>query len=172
MKIKANPGALFTLFLLLVFAGGAYAAREWPYQARLFPWAVGVPVLLLCVAQLGLDLFRAEKEAASGDTNALLDLPVDRGIPVSVVKRRAMSTFGWISGFALLLWTIGFIIAIPLFVFSYLMIQAREKWSLALVYTGALLIFVLGLFHYVLHMSWPAGVVSGPQELILGWIGH
>jgi hypothetical protein len=92
-------------------------------------------------------------------------------VPVSVVVRRAANTFGWIGGFFFVIWVVGFIITVPLFVFFYLTIQAGEKLSVSLIYTGAMLIFLLGLFHYILHIPWPAGLIEGPQVFILGLIG-
>ena len=171
MKFKFNLGALFTLLILLIFFGGVFTARQWQYQARLFPWVIGIPALLLCIAQLAMDLFKATESDDPDDVSGLMDLPVDRGIPVSVVVRRAVNSFGWIIGFMLVIWIIGFIISVPLFVLLYLLIQAREKLWVSLVYTGAMLIFLLGVFHQVLHIPWPPGVFPGPQEMILGWIG-
>ena len=171
MRFRFNPGALFTLLILLIFFGGVFTARQWQFQARLFPWTIGIPALLLCVAQLAMDLFRTTESDNSDDVSGLMDLPVDRGIPVSVVVRRAVNSFGWIIGFMLVIWLIGFIISVPLFVLLYLLIQAREKLWVSLVYTGAMLIFLLGVFHQVLHIPWPPGVFPGPQEMILVWIG-
>ncbi|MEE9186214.1 MAG: hypothetical protein V3U81_04270, partial [Candidatus Binatia bacterium] len=59
MRFRFNLGALFTLLILLIFFGGVFTARQWQYQARLFPWVIGIPALLLCIAQLAMDLFRA-----------------------------------------------------------------------------------------------------------------
>ena len=171
MRFRFNPGALFTLLILLIFFGGVFTARQWQFQARLFPWTIGIPALLLCVAQLAMDLFRTTESDNSDDVSGLMDLPVDRGIPVSVVVRRAVISFGWVIGFMLVIWIIGFIISVPLFVLLYLLIQAREKLWVSLVYTGAMLIFLLGVFHQVLHIPWPPGVIPVPQEIILGWIG-
>jgi len=171
MRFRFNPGALFTLLILLIFFGGVFTARQWQFQARLFPWTIGIPALLLCIAQLAMDLFRTTESDDPDDVSGLMDLPVDRGIPVSVVVRRAVNSFGWIIGFMLVIWLIGFIISVPLFVLLYLLIQAREKLWVSLVYTGAMLIFLLGVFHQVLHIPWPPGVFPGPQEMILGWIG-
>ncbi len=171
MKFRFNPGALFTLLILLIFFGGVFTARQWQFQARLFPWTIGIPALLLCIAQLAMDLFRTTESDNSDDVSGLMDLPVDRSVPVSVVVHRAVNSFGWIIGFMLVIWLIGFIISVPLFVLLYLLIQAREKLWVSLVYTGAMLIFLLGVFHQVLHIPWPPGVFPGPQEMILVWIG-
>ncbi len=171
MKFRANPGAILTLLILAVFFAAVYTAGQWQYQARLFPWTIGIPAVLLCVVQLCLDLFRTGDSADGDDLASIMDLPVDRGVPVSVVVRRAANTFGWIGGFFFVIWLVGFIITVPLFVFFNLTIQAREKLSVSLIYTGGMLIFLLGLFHYILHIPWPAGVIAGPQDFILGLIG-
>ena len=171
MKFRANPGAFLTLLLLVIFFVAVYTAGQWQYQARLFPWTIGIPVMLLCVLQLGLDLFQFGDSADADNLVGMMDLPVDRGVPVSVVVRRATNIFGWIGGFFFVIWVVGFIITVPLFVFFYLMTQAREKLSVCIIYTAGILIFLLGLFHYVLHIPWPAGVIDGPQEFILGLIG-
>ncbi|NIO09924.1 MAG: hypothetical protein GTO40_18730, partial [Deltaproteobacteria bacterium] len=83
--------------------------------------------------------------------------------PVSVVVSRAANIFGWIMGFFLVIWLVGFIITVPLFVFFYLKVQAKESLTVSIVYTLGILVFLLGLFHYVLHIPWPSGVIAGPQ---------
>ncbi len=171
MRFRPNPGAFLTVVILLIFFAAVYTAGVWEYQARLFPWVIGIPTLFICVFQLGLDLFRIGDAADSDDLTGLMDLPVDKGVPVSVVVTRAVNTFGWIFGFFFVIWIIGFIITVPLFVFFYLTIQARESLTVSIVYTAGILIFLLGLFHYVLHIPWPAGVIVGPQDFLLGVLG-
>ena len=152
MKFKFHPGAYFTFFILLIFLGGVVTAGQWNISARLFPWAIGIPALSMCFAQLFMELFHWKEDRDPGDLRGLMDLPVDRSVPVSVVIRRAIIIFGWLIGFFFVIWLIGFILTVPLFVLLYLRVQAREAWGLTLVYTIAVLIFLLGLFHYILHI--------------------
>ena len=172
MRIKPRPGIFLTAFFFLVLLGGVLTAGQWQYHARAFPWVIGIPALLLCVAQLASELFPAKGPGTIDDTAGLMDLPVDRSVPVSIVVRRAVNIFGWILGFFFVIWLLGFILAVPLFVFSYLTIQAREKIWVALIYMAVMLLFLLGVFHYVLHIPWPEGMIATPQDVILGWIGE
>ncbi len=171
MRFRVSAGAVFTLVILLPLLGGVVAAREWPIQARLFPWVIGISALCLCTAQLAIDLFKEHRPEAPEDVSGLMDLPVDRGVPVAVVVRRAANIFGWIFGFFSAIWIIGFLISVPLFTWLYLTVQAREKWWVSLAYTGLALVFLFGVFHFTLHIPWPQGMIPGPQETILEWIG-
>ena len=168
MKLKANPGALFTLILLLLMVGLVVTAKQWQYQARLFPWTIGIPTMLLCFLQLGMDLFRSKNEGE--EAAGIMDLPVDRSVPVAVVIRRAVNIFGWIFGLFLSIWIIGFILSVPLFLLLYLSVQAGESWKISVSYTVVMLVFMVGVFEMVLHIPWPEGLINAPQEFILGLV--
>jgi hypothetical protein len=172
MKLKKDPGAIFTLLVLLICLLGVFTARQWQFQARLFPWTIGIPAFLLCVIQLVLDIFRSKASDDPDDVRGLMDLPVDSSVPMLVVMQRAANIFGWILGFFAAIWIIGFIISVPLFIILYLGLQARERISLTLIYAGIMLLFLLVVFHYVLHIPWPAGVISAPEEWIFSVIGE
>ncbi|MFQ5684218.1 MAG: tripartite tricarboxylate transporter TctB family protein [Candidatus Binatia bacterium] len=172
MGSRIHPGVLFTLLILLIFLGGVFTARHWEFQARMFPWVIGIPGSLLCAAQLAMDLFRYRGPGDPADVSGLMDLPVDSSVPVAVVVRRAINIFAWILGLFATIWIIGFIISVPFFVFLYLFAQAREKLSLSLAYSLIMMAFMVGVFHLVLHIPWPPGIISGPEELFIGWIGN
>lgn len=167
MKLKANPGALFTVIILLLMLGLVMSAKQWQYQARLFPWAIGIPTLLLCFLQLGLDLFKTQKAT---DAAGMMDLPVDRSVPVAVVVKRAVNIFSWIFGLFLSVWLIGFIISVPLFMLLYLSIQAREPWKVTITYAVVMFVFLIGVFEMVLHIPWPPGVFDEGQAMILDFV--
>lgn len=168
MKLKANPGALFTLVILLLMIGLVVTAKQWQYQARLFPWTIGIPTMLLCFLQLGMDLFSGKK--GDEDAAGVMDLPVDRSVPVAVVIKRAVNVFGWIFGLYACIWIIGFILSVPLFLLLYLGLQAGETWKVAVIYMAVMLVFMIGVFEMVLHIPWPPGLINGPQEFILGLV--
>ncbi len=170
MKLKANPGALFTVFILILMVGLVMTAKQWQFQARLFPWSIGIPTMLLCFLQLGLDLFRNRNE--DEDLAGVMDLPVDRSVPVRVVIQRAVNIFSWIFGLYASIWIIGFILSVPLFLLLYLRLQAGESWKVAVTYMVVMMVFMVGVFEMVLHIPWPPGLIDGPQAFILGLVEH
>ncbi len=168
LRFKFNPGAFFTLFVLAVFAVGVFSAAEWQIQARMFPWVIGIPGLALCVMQLFADFFKRKDEDQS--LRGAMDLPVDRSVPVAVVVKRAVNAFGWVLGLFTAIWIVGFVVAVPLFIFVYLTWQAREKLWLAVTYSLGMLALIVGVFHLILNVPWPEGVLPQAEQLILRWV--
>jgi hypothetical protein len=166
LRFKFNPGVFFTLFILSLFVIGVYTAADWQIQARLFPWAIGIPGLVMCVMQLFGDFFR-RGDADGQDLHGAMDLPVDRSVPVAVVVKRAVNSFGWVLGLFAAIWIVGFVVAVPLFVFVYLNWQAREKLWISTAYAIGLLGLILGVFHLILSVPWPEGLFPHAEEWIL-----
>ncbi len=172
MKIWVKAQTGFTMVILLILLGAFLAGRDWPFQARLFPWAICIPTLMLCLFQLGFDLFRERKHDTAEEERWIVDLSSKQGFSPSIVLWRVVNIFGWIFGFFFSIWFIGFIITVPLFIWLYLVVQGREKWWAALLCTILAQAFLIGLFHYIIHFPWPEGFINWPQEVILGWIGN
>jgi hypothetical protein len=61
----------------------------------------------------------------------------------------------WILGFVLGLWLLGFLVAIPLFVFFYLKWEARATTPMAILLALVTELFVWGVFEAIMHLAWP-----------------
>ncbi|MDE0032197.1 MAG: tripartite tricarboxylate transporter TctB family protein [Deltaproteobacteria bacterium] len=161
--MRIDPRAAFTIALAAGLAAAIYTARDWPVETRMLPWVLGIPGLLLALVQLALDI-RARgttEETAAAD---LIDLPADRSLPPKVVMRRVSAFYGWFLGLIAGVWLFGFFIAVPVFVFFFLLLRAGEKWWSAAIYTGATLGFLWLVFERILRVLWPQGAV-------LVWLG-
>lgn len=151
------------LFSLLVIALGAFAvykAYGWTFKAKLFPLSVAIPLIALAFTQLLLDLF-GKAESASGPA-VELDFAAD--VPHDVARGRVIGIFLWIAGFIVLVLLVGFPVAVPLFIFSYLSAQSRVGWKLAVSLTAIAWALFYGLFQWLLHLPFEAG-------LIQSWLG-
>lgn len=154
--VRSRLHALFTLFLVAVGASAILWALHWPFKAALFPLAVGVPLVILGMAQLTLDLV-AGTEVVRGPG---VDLAFSTEVEPRVANRRAIAIFAWIAGFILLVLLVGFPVAVPLFVFSYLSRQGPAGWWRSLTLTAAAWGFFYGIFQRLLHLPFEGGWIQ------------
>ena len=171
MRLRISGGTIFTFLFLLLVVGALLTSREWSIQARLFPWTIGIPALILSLIQLVLDL-RRSRVPAGGPDKRLMDLQVDRDVPFAVVARRGAMIFSWVFGLFVTIYLLGFIIVLPLFVWAYMNLQSGEKWWFGLAWGVGTFLFIVVVFHYTLKVPWPAGYIEQPQEILLSWLGH
>ncbi|MBI4526649.1 MAG: tripartite tricarboxylate transporter TctB family protein [Deltaproteobacteria bacterium] len=159
---------LFTLLVLLVFGFAVWRAREWPLQAQLFPWAIGIPMFLLGVINLVLEGRLNETKHSS--RAAPVDMEFAHEIDVALVRERTFNILAWILGFFLSIWLLGFQTGIPLLMFLYLKIQSRESLITSALLAGAAWLVLWGIFGQLLALPLTKGVIgsfwAAAQELI------
>ncbi len=160
MKIRAQ--VIFVLLLVIFFALFVYEARGWRLQARLYPWVIGIPMVVLALLQLLLDLKGIAPKKSQDDTP--VDFQFTQNIDPALARARRINIFSWIFGFLAGIWLLGFSITVPLLVFLYLKVQSREGWTLSIALTAAAWLVFWGLFDWLLRLPFPDG-----QLLI--WLG-
>ena len=156
MRIRGS--AVFSLCLAAVGAYAVVAALAWPFKAALFPLVMGIPLLVLALAQLLLELRGGKAEADSGPPVDLAQAGAD--VPPELVRRRTLGTFAWMGAFAALVLLIGFPLAVPLFLFSYLVMQSSAGWLLSAALTAAGWGFFHVLFERLLHFPFDTGLIQ------------
>jgi len=160
--MKFRPQTLFAVAILVFFVVFVYQATEWRLQARLYPWAIGIPMLVLALLQILFDL--TGKTARKNTGAAPADFQFGQSMDSSMAVRRTLNIFSWIFGFLIAIWLVGFSIAVPALVFFYLKFQAGEKWWLSVVLTVGAWFAFWGLFTWLLNLPFPEG------ELLV-WLG-
>ncbi len=155
--MKPRSQFFLTLFIVIFLAYFVWEARVWRLQARLYPWAIGIPTLILGIIQLFLDLKGGEEKKNTGD--APVDFQFTQVTDTTQARRRTFNIFFWILGFLGGLWLLGFSLAIPLMVFLYLKVQSREPWVLSLLLTGSAWVLFWGLFDRLLKLPFPDGQI-------------
>ena len=135
----------------------------WGSRSGLFPLVIGLPVLIMAIAQLAIDV-RGTRRAVPSEGGA-----AELGLPPVVVRQRSAIILGTIIGFAVGIWLLGFLVAIPLVTFLYMKVASRESWPLSLGLSAATLISFYLLFVSWLNIPVPPGLLLEPiLELILG----
>jgi hypothetical protein len=153
--MKAN----LTLFFLLVFVVGAVIGWDWPNIAKIMPvYVAAIPGIILVLVQLYREVtgWQGRRSSAGGiDMDEVSDVQLDRQTEL----RRTVGYFAWFIGGALGIWLLGLVIALPLLVFLYTLIEGKEKWYTALIATACAYALVWGLFEYMLETRWPPGIL-------------
>ena len=151
-----------TLFFLIVFAIAIYVGWDWPNIAKIMPvYVAAIPGLFLVLVQLYRDATawetRRGRVGGGMDMDEVSDVKLDKKTELT----RTTAFFGWFVGGALGIWLLGLVIALPLLVFLYGLIEGKEKWYTALIMAACAYALVWGLFEYMLETRWPAGILFG-----------
>lgn len=144
---------LFTLFIVGVLAGAVQVARGWSVRASIIILVLGGLGLALAAAQLLLDI----KNLRAGGSAETLTMEA----PAAENQSRWGSSeiWAWILGFYAAIHVIGFLLAVPVFVFTYTKVYGGG-WLLSAFLAILTWGFVYLLFDVLLHVPWPDSLLS------------
>jgi hypothetical protein len=144
---------IFTSLWIVGVAIALYVAQGWNATTALFPKSVGYPMLALLAIILALDVRKTLRRKAQGDWSE-----EEKAFPA---RNKAMVLYlGWLVGFAVLVWAIGVLYAMPLYIFCYMKLQGKYGALKALLYAAATTGFIFLLFQYAFRVSWPEGALQ------------
>ena len=153
---------LLTLFFGAIFAYIVSSAWTMPIQAKLFPLTIGTLSLVLLAWTLFKEL-RPSTVTEDGETGADMAFSADEATREGRLK--ALELFGWLYGFVMTLWLLGFLLSIPLMIMLFLL-RHRESTKLTVILPIATWLLTWGLFDELLHLPLPEGFVFE----WLGWV--
>jgi hypothetical protein len=153
--MKANLG----FFFLAVFLVAVWSGWDWPYIAKLMPlYVAAIPGLILVVVQLYRDA--TDWEGRRGGQGGLeMDIAQEVQLDKNVEIQRTLAFFAWFIGGAMGIWLFGIVIALPVLVSLYALIDGRERWITALIIGACTFAIVWGFFEYMLDARWPPGIL-------------
>jgi putative tricarboxylic transport membrane protein len=151
-RLQFDRRVLFCAVVVILLAAALWQSRNFGVRAGLFPWVIGTPTLLLTLFQLAKDMRGHRKVIAPS-----LETKVE--IPANVERRRTVTILGWIVGFFLAIWWLGFSYAVPLSLFLYLKLAGKEKWPITIAVTLGAWVFFYLLFERMLSVPFPDGLI-------------
>jgi hypothetical protein len=169
---------LFPAGLLILFVVMLSQSLDWAFAARIVPTIVGFGAILFCGLSLANDVFgvherigapaaavagAAPAQAAAGsggDAKPSKKIHMDIAsktahLPGATVLSRGFMFFGWMAGFMLLMWMIGLIPAVPIFIVSYMRLEGCEKWRIVIPMAVAVVLLIYVVFDQLLAIPWP-----------------
>jgi len=163
--LKIRPQAIFSFVVMIFFCVFVYEAKDWRMQARLYPFVIGIPMLICAIVQFVMDFKGVEAKPSSSDA-APMDFQFQQtDVSPADVRKRTITMFSWMFGFFAAIWLVGYVIAIPLMVFGYLKFQSNEKWGLSIILTAFAFVFFYALFVKLLNLPFPDGAVQTMLDL-------
>lgn len=159
-RAAKSPDILLSVFLSAGLTFALWETRDLSGEARLVPFAVGLGVLVLTLVQLGRETIRVAG-SRSDSSSDILDLSFDSSQQSSPAMQRGSVFVAWLLALLVGIWLLGFMIAVPAYVFFYLKTQARASWRLTFFLTACMLVFELGLYDQILNTRWPAAAIAG-----------
>jgi TctA family transporter len=161
-----HASQLFTLFVIALIGAALVMALQWDFSAKVVPLVVGTVALTAAVLSLLNETFRKPEAAAAGDLveqtqhavgeKIHMDLTSETGhLPVREIITRAGWFFLYLIGFMAVMWVIGLIPTVAVFVVFFMRYEARERWSLVIPYAVVLVTFIWFAFDYFMALPWP-----------------
>jgi TctA family transporter len=146
---RLSYGALFSFAMVVIFAAALWTALSWPPRARIFPFAIFGPILIVTIANFVKDLRRQPWTETINQTIA------EANLNEASFRKRTSDILLWIGFFFLALWLLGFPLGIPLATFIYLKFAAREGWLTSVLVTVGAWAFIVGVFGHLLDFVFP-----------------
>ncbi len=160
--LQFAPVSFLTLFFLAVFLGAVIRSWDWPFIAKLMPiYVAAIPGIVLALLQLWKDVIVRERGAAIQSGGIEMDETFNESLDRGVEIKRTLAFFGWFAGGAAGVWLLGIVVALPLFIPLYMLIEGKDKWWISILYGVGAFLMVWGLFEGVFKIIWPEGLLFG-----------
>jgi TctA family transporter len=157
--LRLDAATAFSGAIVALFVFALWQSRDFGARAGLFPWAIGIPTLVLAVVQLVRDATGRRGGAALDAATGGADLPA------GVAASRTLAIGGWIVGGFVAIWLLGFSAGTLATTVLYLAAGARERWPVTVGLALLGLVFVHGLFERGLGVPFPPGQLGV-------WLGY
>ncbi len=142
--IKMQGSSWFLVVIIAVMLAVIVLSLRMEYlESKLLPLIISGAVLVLAAIRLGKEIFKGVPDGSEETGEGW------RGYLISGA---------WAVGFFLAIYLLGFIIAIPLFILSY-MKSHGTRWLVAIIWTILLPAFIYGLFELTLKVTLYRGLL-------------
>jgi hypothetical protein len=137
----------FLLLLLAVLIAGFVVVVGYPPRARFFPMIVISLCGVIVMGELLKAFIAHLKSGAAGRESRGKEESPETGKP----QQKTIELLAWISGFALSIWLLGFVIGMPLFMLVYVKMKG-EGWRWAIILSVTMFLIVYACFSILLNI--------------------
>jgi TctA family transporter len=157
---RLTASAVLTLVFIAFILIGLATSTEWQPAAKIVPYTAAYAALTAAVLNLIVEVLGSGRAAANPDNPVETLEAAEAELGEGTVLRRAASYFLWLTGLLVLVWLIGFLPAMFVFVVAYMTLGFGEPaWRSAL-YAAVLVVGSWLIFDRGLHVPWPASLLG------------
>lgn len=156
---------MFYVILIGVTIWMLVVSMRWPIAARIGPQIVGTTLLIAAAISfyhaVVVRARTADNQIDASHRGIQMDLGSDTGdLDQRTVLFRAAQFFGWFLLFMGLMALIGLIPTIPVFIFLFMRLFAKESLRMTLLYAAGVTLFVYVVFDQLIRVFWPNTVMG------------
>lgn len=141
---------------VLVYA--IVAAQAWPNNVKLFPLAFAIPAAVLVGLAVMGDVWRLMRPTDGEEPADGAGYPAP-ALAIGTEIKGSLAFLGWLTAIVGATVLVGQHVALPLFIFIYLIVWGRYSWWIALTYTAGALGLLVLLFDFMSPTSWYPALV-------------
>jgi putative tricarboxylic transport membrane protein len=172
--LRISASAAFTVGIIAFIVTAILLSSDWPAAAKPVPLTACYMALTAATLNLINELFGKEQAVVAGVDGGVATgghAGTDFGMPDSAVRRGAVIYFLWLGGLMGLVWIIGFIPAIIVFIFVYMHFGFKEPAGSSAIYACATAFLCWGLFHKLLAVAWPQSLLGDAFPALRATLG-
>lgn len=151
--------SLLTVFFLVIAIGAIWGVGEFPFQDQLYPYVASALILICLATYVGRQIILGPMKIESDQGGSKSENPFTRA-QLPTIWPLAVAIFCLIAG----VYVFGHLIAVPGFVFFY-MLWRKEKWWIAAIGAALLTLFIWGLLINVMEVAMPRPLVADWLDL-------
>jgi len=177
--MKFTRDSIFSFGMSIVIALFVILSFPLSRVAKTIPLLVSIPTLTLILIQFLVDimprwegkiekyggsLFTEQEEKAktiAKDSIGFSVYPVDERESIYKTDKKELKMFSWIFGLFVLIYFIGYLVAVPLFLILYFKLRAREGWITSIGLTILVCGAMYTLFIFFLQVPLWKGALFG-----------
>jgi hypothetical protein len=170
-SVRKKIELLISVLIVFFFVWVLWEARNWPAQSKFFPWSLGFSSLGLALIQVVVAWRAAVKESAvqtdaktaTDNTNGATSAdsgPFVSETSVIPARWRAVTICGWVVGFFLGIWLLGFKVGSLCLTFLFLKVTANEKWTISVAIAVGTYLFFWLVFDVALRVPLDNGLIG------------
>ena len=164
---------VFNMGVVVILAVVVITASSYAKQAALLPLLVGIPALILAVANTIVDFLESRRQVKGTMKEEKEGLPPGADTKATSKFARERTVFLWVLGLFISLYLIGFIATTFFYTFLSLKVRSRFGWKVSLAVSAGSLAFLYIVMIYGLDVDLFEGViVIALRKAILGYLHH